>query len=138
MSQGIADDFKKIFGRLEELKRAKARIGETVVLKEGRKFLYYLVTKQNYFDKPTNCTLRQALIQMKIHAVINNVNEISMPRIGCGHDKLNWDEVKQILTNVFSETSIKISVYQLSFSSNTPGKTYQALVMRALFMNCCP
>ena len=124
MSKGIAVNFKKKFGRLDELRRAKARIGETVVLREGRKYLYYLVTKQNYFDKPTNCTLRQALIQMKNHAVKNNVIEISMPRIGCGRDELKWDDVRQIITNVFSETSIKVSVYQLHFSSNTPGKTF--------------
>ena len=124
MSKGIAVNFKKKFGRLDELRRAKARIGETVVLKEGRKYLYYLVTKQKYFDKPTNCTLRQALIQMKNHAVKNNVIEISMPRIGCGRDNLNWDEVRQIITNVFSGTSIKISVYQLSFSSDKPGKIF--------------
>ena len=123
MSKGFAEKFKKKFGRLEELRRAKARIGETVVLKEGRKYLYYLVTKQKYFDKPTNCTLKQALIQMKNHAVKNNVTEISMPRIGCGRDNLNWDEVRQIITHVFSETRIRISVYQL----NTPGKRFYCL-----------
>lgn len=69
---------------------------------------YNLVTKKRYFDKPTLLSLKQALNHMKTY--VDNGDKIAMPRIGCGLDRLNWQEVEPIIREVFSDIDIEILV----------------------------
>ena len=77
------------------------------------KFIYNLVTKSRYFDKPTYENLWQSLQAMKEHAVKNQVKNIAMPKIGCGLDMLEWNTVSNLIMNVFLDTPINIDVYLL-------------------------
>jgi hypothetical protein len=64
-----------------------------------------LVTKEHYYNKPTLDNMRTAL--KSLHDRLNTVyyycddqpllTEIMMPHIGCGLDKLNWEDVKEII-----------------------------------------
>ena len=64
-----------------------------------------LVTKEHYYDKPTLGTMRKALwnLRSKIETEtwLNDESlglvEIMMPHIGCGLDKLQWEDVKEII-----------------------------------------
>jgi hypothetical protein len=49
---------------------------------------------------------------MKAHAVEHGVGAISMPRIGCGLDGLEWPRVKTMLRQVFAGTTIRLTVYR--------------------------
>ncbi|XP_069136169.1 ADP-ribose glycohydrolase OARD1-like [Argopecten irradians] len=113
MGKGIAVLFKKKFGRVDELKRMKKRTGEVAVLRDKKRFIYYLITKPKANDKPTYDTLRASLKEMKTHCARNNVMSLSMPRIGCGLDKLSWEEVSTMICELFSDTNMVITVYQL-------------------------
>ncbi len=113
MSAGIATTFKKKFGHQHELKLSNVKIGNVAVLKNKDRCIYYLVTKQYYYEKPTMKSLRSCLEKMCKHAVEEGIDIISMPRIGCGLDKLKWNEVEKLLHEVFSESNIKIKVYSL-------------------------
>ena len=77
------------------------------------RFIYNLVTKERYYDKPTYDTLRQSLIAMRDHAVVQGVHEICMPCIGCGLHKLDWNRVKGILTQLFGGGQVRIKVYSI-------------------------
>lgn len=111
MSKGIAVLFKKKFGGVTELKRQDPKVGNFVLLKQGPRFVYYLVTKQRYFEKPTMKTLEQSLIALRDHSVENKITHVSMPRIGCGLDGLDWKRVKETIEKVFAATNIQITVY---------------------------
>ena len=50
---------------------------------------------------------------MKELVITHKVNAVSMPKIGCGLDKLEWPKVRQILTDVFKDLNFKITVYSL-------------------------
>ena len=115
MGAGIAKTFKSEFGRVNELLHQGRSVGQVAVLldRKGQRFIYYLVTKEHYYDKPTLRSLEKSLIAMKDHAVRNGVNAISMPAIGCGLDKLDWGKVRAIICNVFETTSIVITIYML-------------------------
>ena len=39
-----------------------------------------------------------------------NVTKISMPRIGCGLDRLQWDKVKDILMSLFEDADCDILI----------------------------
>lgn len=65
-----------------------------------------LVTKQRYFNKPTIETLEQALADLREKAL----PKIAMPKIGCGLDKLLWEEVSPVIKRVFADTDTEIAV----------------------------
>ena len=113
MGKGIAKTFRDKFGCIQELSDQKANIGEIAILKVESKFIYNLVTKARYFDKPTYENLWQSLQAMKEHAVKNQVKNIAMPKIGCGLDRLEWNTVSNLIMNVFLDIPINIDVYFL-------------------------
>jgi len=101
MDKGIAVSFKSKFGGLDELEEQKKQIGDVAILKRGEKFVYYLVTKQCYWQKPTYSDLKKTLVLVRDHCVANNVSNLAMPRIGCGLDGLFWGQVKSYIKDVF-------------------------------------
>ena len=71
------------------------------------------VTKEKYYHKPTYNSLQSSLTAMRDHCVSHGVTSISMPRIGCGLDGLQWPKVKNIIIQVFQDTDVKLTVYKL-------------------------
>ncbi len=69
-----------------------------------------LVTKQRYFHKPTLETLRQSLESLREQAAERNLKKLAMPKIGCGLDKLKWEDVSAVIKEIFGETNIEILV----------------------------
>ena len=113
MSLGIAKTFRANFGRVNQLEKQCKKVGQVAILKVDGRYIYNLITKEKYNGKPTYDTLRQSLIQMKEHMVLNGVKEVSMPKIGCGLDNLKWERVKPMIEEIFRETDVKITVYYL-------------------------
>ncbi|XP_009076808.1 PREDICTED: O-acetyl-ADP-ribose deacetylase 1 [Acanthisitta chloris] len=93
--------------------RMEKKTGEVAVLRRDERYIYYLITKQKVSHKPTYESMQKSLEAMKAHCLQNGVTDISMPRIGCGLDGLEWDKVSAILREVFEDTDIKITVYTL-------------------------
>ena len=98
MSAGIARHFKRKF-----LTKCPTDLDHSYTplwpqwLPETRRYLYHLVTKQKFFNKPTYSTLRASLERMRTHAENNSISKISMPCIGTGLDQLDWDKVKLLI-----------------------------------------
>ncbi len=69
-----------------------------------------LVTKQRHFHKPTLETLRQSLEDLREQAAERNLKKLAMPKIGCGLDKLKWEDVSAVIKEIFGETDIEILV----------------------------
>lgn len=113
MGKGIAVLFKRKFGGVQELRAQGQKPGGLAVLKRGERYIYYLVTKEKYWNKPTYDSLKSSLLAMKKHSMVNKVKCICMPKIGCGLDMLKWDKVKDILNDVFKDQDITIIVYTL-------------------------
>jgi len=113
MGKGIAVLFKRKFGGLQSLRNQNAQVGQVAILKRQNRFVYYLITKERYFHKPTYDTLTASLRSMKNHAVTNKVKHIAMPKIGCGLDRLRWDVVEGIIKQEFKDTDLRITVYEL-------------------------
>lgn len=69
-----------------------------------------MITKKNYYNKPTYNDFKISLEKVKEICIKNNIKEITMPKIGCGLDRLNWYKVKNIIKCVFDDTDITINV----------------------------
>lgn len=113
MGAGIAEKFREKFGSVSELLSQKRNVGETACLtchlpnsgesdKERCRYIFYLVTKDKYYHKPTYTSLRSALLDMRSQAVKLGIKHIAMPRIGCGLDRLEWPLVCKVLEELFT------------------------------------
>lgn len=112
MGKGIVVEFNKRFDMKNKLKQLYPNYLQTWTngdcLKEGK--VFNLITKERYYNKPTLATLKNALIKMKEICLKENITKIAMPKIGCGLDQLNWNDVKQLLFETFEDTDIEIFV----------------------------
>ena len=126
MSVGIAVEFKKRFGRVEELLAQKTKAGGCAVLQDRERRIFYLVTKQSTSGKPTYDDLTASLKEMHKLCIKHTVTELAMPRIGCGIDGLNWTGVSQILNDVFRDSKTKITIYELPNQTSKVWATQEA------------
>ena len=121
MFRGVARVFVRNFPELEMMKREAetGRLGHALPVKIGPGFVYNLVTKRLFFGKPVLCVLRSCLVSMRDHALRNGVNEIHMPLIGAGHDKLDFcADVFPLLLDIVGNLNLCVRIFYLSASSN--------------------
>ena len=69
--------------------------------------------KTKCFEKPNLPTLSLTLEEMKSHARLYGISTIAIPKIGCGLDQMNWQEVIKLLRDIFAYSNIRIVVYHL-------------------------
>lgn len=114
MSAGIAVTFSNLFGGKDELKNQNVNVGEIAWLYRGNRYIYYLVTKEYYWHKPTYDSIRSSIRNLFILCEEHNVKSLSIPKLGCGLDKLQWNKVKQIIIEEWpSIINFKLDVYSL-------------------------
>lgn len=80
-------------------------------MKDGQRYIYYLVSKNETYSKPTYQDLSYSLEAMRKHMKENNVSKLAMPRIGCGIDGLQWDKVSDLIKEVFGKENVEITIY---------------------------
>ena len=78
-----------------------------------RRYINNLVTKEKYSDKLDLPTLATTLQNMQAHAKMHGVSTIAIPKIGCGFNQLNWQDVVKLLRKIFVYSDIQIVVYSL-------------------------
>ncbi|QGQ95983.1 hypothetical protein EHS13_14415 [Paenibacillus psychroresistens] len=113
MGAGIAVLFKKKFNLSILIKLAKQNELEIGTCRRVDKILN-LITKKNYWNKPTYDSLTNAIVSMKQVCLSEGINKIAMPEIGCGLDKLQWSKVKEIILDIFSDTEMEIIVCRIN------------------------
>lgn len=87
---------------------------------EKGRFVFYLVTKERYFQRPSYETLKSSLTQMRQLIETNDVRELAMPRIGCGLDGLQWPQVRRVIDQAFADSAVNIRIYEFDNSSKKP------------------
>jgi O-acetyl-ADP-ribose deacetylase (regulator of RNase III) len=89
------------------------QIGGCAYLNPDDRYVFYLVTKERYFHKPTMSSLESSLRAMRDLCKQNEVHHLAMPRIGCGLDKLDWNQVSRLIQRIFEEDDIEITIYTI-------------------------
>ena len=117
LGAGIAKAFDQVYNMRFKLHRDYAIPDGEKYANVGRALLvdnvFNLVTKQRCFHKPTYDTLYETLVDMKEQCENFDIEKIAMPLIGCGLDRLDWEQVKDVIEDVFGETDIEILVCKL-------------------------
>ena len=121
LGAGIAKEFDKRFNLREDLLYGYGDKwwqeyddkfpGEAFL--HGKKRIIDLITKTRYWHKPTMYSMRSALTKMKNGCSKYGITKIAMPKIGCGLDKLNWNDVSSAIKEIFADSPIEIVVCYL-------------------------
>jgi len=75
--------------------------------------VFNLVTKQKCWHKPTYESLRESLVMMRECLDFLGANKLAMPKIASGLDRLNWEQVYDIICEVFEDMDIDIVICEL-------------------------
>lgn len=75
--------------------------------------VFNLVTKPKCYHKPRYEAVREALEVMKDIMEENATTKLAMPKISCGLDRLSWNEVYEIICEVFEDTDVEILICEL-------------------------
>lgn len=110
MGNGIAAKFKEFFNHTELLRASQMRVGDVIAIEEHPRTIFYLITKNRYFEKPSYRTLFDTLENLKHCLVKRNIKKLAMPRIGCGLDRLDWDIVFNMIKYVLRDVHLEILI----------------------------
>ena len=69
------------------------------------------MTEERFYDEPNLSRLSKTLEAMKIHASMNGVSTIAIPKLGCGLNQMNWQEVVKLLRGIFAYADVQLVVY---------------------------
>ena len=114
MSKGFADFLSlRISGLRTTCHKAKLFKAQIYLFWDstGKRYIYNLVTKERFCDKPDQSTLSKTLETIKIHASTNGVSTIAKPKLGGGLDQMIWQEVVKLLRDIFADVDEQIVVY---------------------------
>lgn len=123
MGKGIALEFRKRFSHLHHSLKDQSidagntsylctDIGNTLYLcTENGRYIFYLITKLKYYNKPTYDTLRISLQSAKQLFVKFGIKDIAIPEIGCGLDRLDWNKVKEIIQEEWNDLNVFVYHY---------------------------
>ncbi|VEN45006.1 unnamed protein product [Callosobruchus maculatus] len=110
MSRGIASEFQRLFGQVDELKRQSGRVGQVLELRSDQRRLYYLISKDKSYQLPTYRAVWEALLDLREKLLTANVLKLAIPRLACGRDGLDWRIIRNMLEVLFGSTGIEILV----------------------------
>lgn len=117
LGAGIAKQFVEVYNMRFKLHKnfpipngdKFANVGEALLVDN----VFNLVTKARCFHKPTYDTLYDTLVDMRDQCEELDITKLAIPYIGCGLDRLQWDNVKDVIEDVFEDTDIEILVCSL-------------------------
>jgi len=114
MGKGIAVEFKKRFGSVEELKAENPVIGDVLFLEtEGAHQIGYLITKQRSSGKPTLEDFDRTVKNYYDELKKSGINKAYLPRIGTGLDGLSIEHVVNLLTEQQNSSGIETTLVLL-------------------------
>lgn len=108
--RGIARVFNKKFGRNNDLLSQQPDVGKTLQLRDGHRFLFYLITRRRMDQQSSYRNIWEALWNLRRQLLELNICKLAMPKIDCGKDGLNWRIIRNMLEVVFKDTGVNIVV----------------------------
>jgi hypothetical protein len=113
LGAGIAKVFKAKYGGIAKMAALNPQIGDVLPVAIGDKIALALVTKQKYYEKPTKRSMCHAILSMVQYCQTHDVTTLSIPRIGCGLDRMRWIFVERALAKAISKTHLGVTVWTL-------------------------
>jgi len=110
MTKGIALEFQRRFGGLNQLRRLPRTVPDVLSLRLKERKIFYLVTKQHFWQKPEPQHFFQSLQKLRTLCEEREIKTLTCPRLGTGLDGLQWDTVRSMLQYIFRNSQVTIQV----------------------------
>jgi len=112
MSAGIAVQFVR---RWPDIRSGYSRSepGSLHVHSSSRGYIFNLITKERFDDKPSLEDFRKSIVALKSKMQALNIKTLAMPELGSGRDRLNLSKVIHVLQSILVEAGIGIIMYHL-------------------------
>uniref|UniRef100_A0A2S2NNZ3 RNA-directed DNA polymerase n=1 Tax=Schizaphis graminum TaxID=13262 RepID=A0A2S2NNZ3_SCHGA len=110
MTKGIALEFRRRFGGLNQLRRLPRTVSDVLSLRLKEREIFYLVTKQHFWQKPEPEHLFQSLQKLRTLCEEREIKTLTCPRLGTGLDGLQWETVRSMLQYIFRNSQVTIHV----------------------------
>ena len=118
MGKGIASDFKKLYPKMfEEYKQLcdsnKLNVGDLHLYKTPNKWILNFPTKKHWRSPSKIEFIEKGLQRLVKDAHKLQINDIAMPKLGCGNGGLDWEnEVKPLVEKYLKKSPINVSIYE--------------------------
>lgn len=109
MPQGIALEFRRKFGQVDQLVKQDKKVTEIASIQMDKRYIIYIINKETFQQKPTYETMFYALRNLKTFCETNNIEKVALPRVGSGDDHLNWEQVRTMIRYIFKRSKIELS-----------------------------
>lgn len=119
LAQGISRDlnfkvglpalFEKTYNLKEKLAAnydEEIEIGEVYLIDN----VYSLVVKDSSYDRPDRDVLMDTLVELRDQMEEDMVAKLAIPKLCCGRNGLEWDDVKAMISFVFGDSDVQILV----------------------------
>lgn len=111
MNKGIALEFRRRFGKVEQLKNQKKQVTEVASIISEERTIICLITKEYYWQKPSYEDIFLTLTNLKQFCMNQGIMNLALPKIACGLDELQWPEIRTMLRYIFKNSKIKILIF---------------------------
>ena len=119
MGKGIAYQFKKKFPEnnknyVAACKAGTFTVGNILFFSEKDKMIANFPTKNKWKEKSKYSYIKDGLFSLAKGIEANKIQSIAIPPLGCGNGGLDWNRVKQMITESLKDSSANIIIYEPS------------------------
>lgn len=117
MGKGIALQFRQRFpGMYQAYRRAcdagEFELGDVFVWQAEDRTVFNLATQKHWRSDAELSAIRESTAEMLAEAERLKIEIIALPQIGAGLGGLEWEEVKQVILDVASDSDVSIVVVE--------------------------
>ncbi|KAL4104074.1 hypothetical protein QTP88_019387 [Uroleucon formosanum] len=110
MTHGVAVQMRRKFGNLTQLRRLQKKVTEVASLEITDRNIFYLLTKEKFWQKPTCEDIFQSLQNLKKICQERKVTRLACPRLAIDRDGIKWETVRSMLYYTFRNSEIEIKI----------------------------
>lgn len=120
LGAGLAKKIDQVYNMKEKLdyfypylpftdKDGDSQVGKALLIDN----VFNLVTKKRPDKKAKYKRLYATLEDMREKMEHRLITKIAIPKLGCGHDKMEWGRVREIIEEVFEDSDVEILICTL-------------------------
>ncbi|KAK3913060.1 ADP-ribose glycohydrolase OARD1 [Frankliniella fusca] len=113
MGAGLAKTLQGYFNLRAQFLSTPRGVGYAVALRRGPRFIVNLVTKEHYYDLPTLADFEESIVNLRRFLRFNNIRELAIPELGSGLDRLNPNDVLNIINDLLKFEPVTVYMYHL-------------------------
>ncbi|KII66243.1 O-acetyl-ADP-ribose deacetylase 1 [Thelohanellus kitauei] len=119
MVSGIEKKISENISIIPSLTRSELELGKVVNVPYKKQHVYCMFTRKHWWERSSYSALLTCLKRLLIRVLRNKQKYVFIPRLGCGVDGLDWEDVKSMIKFVFGRTKVQIIALSMRSDKKT-------------------